>query len=234
MMAIPAGAFATSLDHELASLHTRLAFEYVTAGQPGLALDAASKAVATGRDYAPAWLARAHVNAVLTRRDDAERDFRQALALTPENGEANNNFGLFLCLSGRWQDGARHLTRALSDPRYGARETAYLNLGRCSLMAGETQQAVEHWLAALRAKPAYPSALRQLAVMYTNQGSVERASYYFGRLIEHAGPLEADDLLLGVRLARLSGDRVREEAYSGELHTRFPDSRETQQLLSGI
>ncbi|WP_166642240.1 type IV pilus biogenesis/stability protein PilW [Paludibacterium purpuratum] len=234
MAILPAATFATAPLHELASLHVQLAFEYAKANQPGFALDAANRAVQVGEDFAPAWLARAHVHAMLSRDNEAERDYRQALTLAPENGEANNNFGLFLCRRGRLDDGARHLRRALVDPRYTSRETAYLNLGRCSLMADQAQQAIDHWLSALRAKPAYAPALRQLAALYTKQGSVELASYYFGRLIEHAGPLEAEDLLLGVGLARLSGDRVREEAYVGELRARFPDSRETQQLLSGI
>ncbi|WP_256444977.1 MULTISPECIES: type IV pilus biogenesis/stability protein PilW [unclassified Paludibacterium] len=233
-MVFSVGAFATSPSHELASVHAQLAFEYAKADQLALALDAAGRAVDAGEAFAPAWLARAHVRAALSQDEAAEQDYRRALHLAPDNGEANNNFGLFLCQRARVDEGVVHLKRALLDPRYEARESAYLNLGRCSLSAGQASQAIEHWLSALQLRPAFPPALRQLAALYTNQGSVTLASYYFGRLIEHAGPLNADDLLLGVRVARLSGDRVREEAFSGELQTRFPDSRETQQLLSGI
>jgi len=42
-----------------------------------------------------------------------------------------------------------------------------------------------------------------------------------------------EDLLGGVKLARMSGDRVREARYAALLQSRYPDSKETQQLLSG-
>lgn len=229
-----AGAFATVPSHELASLHAQLAFEYAKAEQPAQALVAADRALQADATFAPAWLARAHAHAVLSLDAEAEQDYRSALRLQPQDGAANNNFGWFLCQRRRLAEGAQHLQRALADPRYGSPETAYLNLGRCSLMADQTQQAMDHWLTALRHRPDYAPVLKHLAALYTQQGSVKLASFYFDRLIEQSGPLVADELLLGVHLARLSGDRVRETAYADELKVRFPGSRETQQLLSGI
>jgi len=226
-------AFAASSPHELAALHAQLAFEYAKSGQYGMALDSAERAVAIDGYFVPAWLARAYVESVLSQDAAAERDYRKALELAPGNAEANNNYGQFLCERGRAEDAFVLFDKALSDPLNGAPQTAYYNLGRCSLKLNQVGRATDFLLAALRAAPDYAPALKALAALYLDQGSVKLANFYYDRLIEHAGTLGPDDLLLGVRVARLSGDRVREAHYAALLQNRYPDSKETQQLLSG-
>lgn len=226
-------AFASSQPHELASLHVQLAFEYVKARQFSMALESAERAVAIDRNYAPAWLARAHVEASLAHDVLAERDYRKALALSPSNAEANNNFGQFLCERGRGPEAMAFLNVALADPQYATPQMAYFNLGRCSRMQNQLTQAKHYLLTALRSSADYVPALKELAALYLEQGSVKLASYYYGRLIQYAETLGPEDLLLGVKVARMSGDRVREARYAAMLQKRYPDSKETQQLLSG-
>jgi type IV pilus assembly protein PilF len=226
-------AFASSQPHELASLHVQLAFEYAKVGQYSMALESAERAVAIDQFFSPAWLARAHVEAALTHDVSAERDFRQALVLAPGNAEANNNFGQFLCERGRGPEAMGFLARALADPMYATPQTAYFNLGRCSRLQHQLTQAKHYLLTALQSASDYVPALKELTALYLEQGSVKLASFYYGRLIQYAESLGPEDLLLGIRVARMSGDRVREARYAAQLQSRYPDSKETQQLLSG-
>jgi type IV pilus assembly protein PilF len=122
---------------------------------------------------------------------------------------------------------------ALTDPMYATPQTAYFNLGRCSRMQNQLEQAKHYLQSALRLAPDYVPALKELAALYLKQGSVKLATFYYSRLIKYAETLGPDDLLIGVKVARLSGDRVREARYAAMLQSRYPDSKETQQLLSG-
>jgi type IV pilus assembly protein PilF len=235
LMTIPVAstAFASTTLHELASLHTQLAVEYARAGQYRMALDSAERAVSSDANFAPAWLARAYVESALSMDDAAERDYQKALRLAPDDAETNNNYGQFLCEKGRAGEAIALFDKALSDPLYGSPQTAYFNLGRCSLKLNRAERAIVYLQDALRVAPDYIPALKSLAALYLDQGSVKLATYYYGRLIQHAGTPEPDDLLLGVRIARLAGDRVREARFAEMLLSRYPDSKETQQLLSG-
>jgi type IV pilus assembly protein PilF len=198
-----------------------------------MALESAERAVAIDKNYVPAWLARAYVESVLAHDEAAERDYRHALQLAPGNAEANNNFGQFLCARGRAEEAMGLLGKALADPMYVSPQTAYFNLGQCSRKLNRVAEAKDYLLAALRSAPDYVPALKELVALYLGQGSVKLATYYYDRLIQHAVTLGPDDLLMGIQVARLSGDRVREARYTAMLHSRYPDSRETQQLLSG-
>jgi type IV pilus assembly protein PilF len=226
-------AFASVAPHELASLHAHLAFEYSRAGQQGLALDAAERAVEFDATYVPAWLARAHVLSRLDRAAEAETAYRHALDLAPGNSEANNNFGRFLCARGRVEEGMVRLDRALADLRYSSSHLVRLNMGRCSQADGRSAVAEGHFKAALAARPNFVPALRELSVLYLARGDVKLASFYHGRLLALTGEAGPEDLLLGVGIARQAGDRVRENDFATKLLERFPDSRETQQLVSG-
>ena len=230
---VPA-VFSSAFGNDLASLHTRLAFEYVRMGQLPQALNAAGRAVALAPGFAPAWLARAFVQSALSLDQPAELDYRQALILLPASGEANNNFGWFLCQRGRQIEGRHFLEAALRDPLYPSREVVYVNLGRCTPRTAPYAERAAHFLAAVRLNPGYGPALKAMAALCHEWGKVKQASYYYGRLLEKTVMLDADDLLLGVRISRMSGDRVRETDYAERLKNHFPDSRETEELLSGI
>ena len=226
-------AFASPPPHELASLHAQLAFEYSRSDQLVQALDAADRAIGFDDASAAAWLARAHVLARMARDADADSAYRQALVLAPGRGDASNNYGLFLCERGQFASGRAQLETALADPGYASPHLVYLNLGQCNMAAGRSEVAGEHFFAALRAKPAFVPAVRALTVLYLKQGQVKLAAHYHDRLLELAGDAGPEDLWMGVEIARLAGDRVRENEYATKLQKRFPDSRETQQMLSG-
>ncbi|WP_233201123.1 type IV pilus biogenesis/stability protein PilW [Chromobacterium alticapitis] len=227
-------ACAADKPRELAQIRSQLAVEYAKIGNVKAALDNANQAVQADATYAPAYVARAFVLGLLRQNDQAEQDFRRALQLDPADPAANNNYGLFLCENGRVQESLPWFQKALANPLYNSPQSAYLNLGRCSLKLGQADKANEYLLDALRAAPEYAPALAELAESQLAQGNAKLAAFYFERLRRaSANGLSAADLWLGARIARKTGDGALEGECASELKNRYPDSRETQLLLSG-
>ncbi|WP_239690828.1 type IV pilus biogenesis/stability protein PilW [Chromobacterium sphagni] len=227
-------AMAAGGGRELAQIRSQLAVEYAKIGNLKSALDNANQAVKADPSFITAYVTRAYVLGLLQQDGQAEEDFRQALRLDPANPEANNNYGLFLCEHERAKDSLALFQKALANPLYDSPQSAYLNLGRCSAKLGQTDQANDYLLSALRLAPDYAPALRELAEMHLGLGNAKLAAFYFGRL-RNGGPngLTAADLWLGARIARKTGDGALESECANTLKNRYPDSRETQLLLSG-
>ncbi|AUH49995.1 type IV pilus biogenesis/stability protein PilW [Chromobacterium sp. ATCC 53434] len=230
---IAAPAVAASNPHELARVRSQLAVEYAKIGNLKAALDNANQAVAADSSYVTGYVTRAYVLGLLRQDGQAESDFQQALRLDPASPEANNNYGLFLCEHGRVQDSLALFQKALANPLYDSPQSAYLNLGRCSAKLGQTDQANDYLLSALRAAPDFAPALRELAEMHLGLGNAKLAAFYFARLHRGSDGLDAPDWWLGARIARKTGDGALERECENALKNRYPDSRETQLLLSG-
>lgn len=230
-----APAAADGNPNELARIRSQLSVEYARIGNLKAALDNADQAVRADPAFVTAYLGRAYVLGLLQMDARAEQDYLQALKLEPSNPQANNNYGLFLCEHGREQDSLALFQKALANPLYDSPQSAYLNLGRCSAKLGRTDQANDYLLSALRIAPNYGPALSVLADMHLGLGNAKLAAFYFERLRGGGGldGMSAADLWLGARIARKTGDGAQEKACANELKTRFPDSRETQLLLSG-
>ncbi|SMF31054.1 type IV pilus biogenesis/stability protein PilW [Pseudogulbenkiania subflava] len=234
LMAFGMTVFAAAPTNELAQIRTQLAVEYSRIGNYKAALLSADQAIAADQRYVPAYLAKAYVLTLLKVDGDAEQNYQKALAMEPANPEANNNYGEFLCDHGRAQDGMGYFAKALANPLYDTPQTAYLNLGRCSALLGQKAQANDYLLSALRVSPNYPPALKELAALHFGQGNAKLAAFYFDRLADNVGEMPADVLLLGVKIARKTNEQGKADLYAARLKSRYPDSKETQELLSGL
>ncbi|GGY05391.1 type IV pilus biogenesis/stability protein PilW [Paludibacterium paludis] len=226
-------AFAADSVPDLAKIRAQLAVEYARAGSYRFALDAANEAIRIAPGYAEGWLSRAWVHSGLRMEREADADYRKALSIEPDNPAGNNNYGSFLCDHGKAAESLAYFRRAIANPLYETPALAWVNMARCHLALDRKDEANEDLLAALSARPDYPPALKALAALHLALGHVKLASFYFDRLAGNPDALGPEDLMVGIRLARLNGNRVREEALAARLKGRYPDSRQTQQLLSG-
>lgn len=235
LLAFTVVAFAAPANRKLAEIRSQLAVQYANLGNLPVALETANQAVLADDSYVGAYLTRAYV-LVLTHQDDqAEQSFLKALQIAPDSPEANNNYGQFLCEHQRPRLAMGYFAKAVANPLYQTPQTAYLNMGRCSIKLGETSQANDYLLTALQLVPNFVAALQEMAALHLELGNAKLASFYYERMLKVAdrNSLGADVLWLGVRIARKGGDRVHEAEYSSMLKNRYPDSKETQQLLSG-
>jgi type IV pilus assembly protein PilF len=214
-----------------AEVHTALAGEYYQRGNFAVALAETRLAMKDDPTYFPAYNMQGLVYMEL-REDGPARDaFAKALQLSPNNPEVMNNYGWFLCLRNEPQRGLELMQRATTDTLYPTPEKAFLSAGLCLRRQGRTAEAEESLRRAVLIRPDLIGALYNLAQITYERGAVKDAEVYILRYMRLASPnLEA--LILGVKIARATGDASAEQSYLQQLRRRFADAPEAQELLN--
>ncbi len=215
-----------------AQIHTERAAEYYRLGIMAVALEAAKQAVSALSTYAPAHNMLALVYMKLGENAKAQVAFEQAIRLQPTNSDTLNNFGWFLC---ERQSPARSLPyfeRALKNPLYTTPHLAHYNAGVCARRAGDVNAAENNLRSSLQLAPEFAAALYELADLAFSQARIRDADAMFSRYTKSVRDPDANALLLGVRLARATGDRNAEAGYISQLRRRYPDSSQTRDAVA--
>ncbi len=228
----PQPAAKPASPQERARIHTELAALYYSRGNHGVALQESMVAIEADPQYGPAYNVLGLVQMELKEDTAADRSFQQALAINPNDSEANNNYGWFLCNRGREKEAIAYFLAAVRNPLYQTPALAYTNAGVCSLKLGHDNEAESYLLQALKLQPGQPRALQALAEVYYRRGDYSGTKQLVGRFLEVAQPTP-EVLWLGVLSARQLGDRNAEASYGTQLRRRFPDSKEALTLKSG-
>jgi type IV pilus assembly protein PilF len=217
-----------------AKIHTELGSRYFLGGENAYALEELRIALSADSSYYPAYSVRGLVYAGLKEFDKAEEDFQRALRLAPNDPDVNNNYGWYLCETGKERQSIAYFLNALKNPLYETPDRAYANAGGCALKAGDQTGAENYLLQALRlAQDGAPTVRFQLATLYYQRGLLEEARRFLNEALKQMEPPTASALWLGVRLERKLGNRVNEGGYAAQLRSRYPTSREYQEFLNG-
>lgn len=171
---------AIELDPRLPDAHNNLGNVLKARGRLEAARDAYAAAVDARPDFAGAW---SNLGNVLSDLDDlpgAEAALRKAAEIAPETAAVHNNLGALLIRKGETDAAEASLRHALElDSR---RTEAHEHLGTLCLDSGRFPEALEHFDAALAAKPGDVSlllnaanALRQLGRLEAAQARAENA-----------------------------------------------------------
>lgn len=216
-----------------ARIHTELAAVYYGLKQYAVALDELKLALNMNSKYAPAFGVRGLVYMALKEDRKAEEDFERSLDLDSKDSGTRNNFGWFLCQRGRENESMEQFLEAVRNPLYATPEKAFLNAGLCSKKFGKTKEAETFLKNALSRQPNMKEALLGMAELNFLKADYAGAKTYFLRLSRNGAEMSAADLLLAARVERKLGDKNAEASYKLQLRKRFPESRETQLILSG-
>lgn len=217
-----------------AKIHTELGAMYFQSGSMSVALDELGIALAADSSYFQAYSIRGLVYAALKEYGKAENDFQRALSLAPNDPEVNNNYGWYLCDTGKERQSIAYFLNALKSPLYETPERAYTNAGTCALKAGDLEGAQGYLLQALQmSRDGGMVARFQMAKLLYKRGTVEEARHYLADALKMMEPPTAEALWLGVRIERKLGNRVAEGGYASQLRGRYPASPEYQEFLKG-
>ncbi len=214
-----------------AQVHTDLAANYYLRGQYAVSLQELAEALSADADYAPAHNMLGLVHGELREDVRAEQSFRRAIQRSPQFSEAHNNFGLFLCQRQRMQEARQHFDLALSNSLYASPEKALSNAGACSLEQGDLVAAEGFFLRAVKRAPNHASAQLGMAEIHFRLGRWLAARSLLRQLSETT-ELGPQALWLGVRVERQLGDGEAEANYGTQLRRRFPESIQTQWLMT--
>lgn len=217
-----------------ARTRTELGALYFQEGNPAAAIENLSMAIEVDPSYSTAYSVRALVYADLKEFAKAEADFNRALSRAPNDPEVNNNYGWFLCETGKIQESMTYFERALRDPLYETPDRAHTNAGNCLLRAGDKEGAQRHYLQAVRLSRSGALAARLgLADIFFRQGNSEEARVYLNDALRMMEPPSPAALWLGLRLERKAGNKSAESSFAAQLRGRYPTSEEYQQFLKG-
>ncbi len=215
-----------------AELNTQLGREYMDRGQYEVALEKLKKAVASDNDFAPAHTMLAVLYETIGETDNAGRHFQAAVRADPSDGGVNNNYGAFLCRTGKPEGVDRYFETALQDPFYRTPEVAMTNAGACALQRGDEEQGETYLRQALAYDPEFPDALLALAGLSYERNDLLRARAFLQRF-DVAGAMTPESLLLGYRIETGLGNREQANRYRTELIQQFPAAPETAELQRG-
>ena len=217
-----------------AKLHTELGGLYFSIGNLPVALDELKIAIDASSSYHHAYSVRGLVYTALKEYGKAREDFASALKLAPADPQVNNNYGWFLCESGKPGESVEYFIKALRDPLYDTPDIAYANAGTCALKAGDKENGERYLLQAVQfSRDGAPMARIRLAGLYYSKGFIDEARRYLNEGAKMLEPLPPEALWLGVRIERKLGNRMAEASYGAQLRSRYPSSPEYQEFLKG-
>lgn len=215
---------------EAAQVHTELGAQLMARGDLKSADEKFNMAIADDPAYPPAHTMLAILDERVNLPQQAEQEYRRALAIDPKNGDTNNNLGYFLCHHGQEKAAMSYFQRALADPFYATPATANTNAGACLARTGDTAGAETYLRKALRIDPNYPDALYQMAHVLNANNDAFHARAFLQRF-ETQGQATPDSLLLGYQIETRLGDADAARNYANRLRTQFPESDQAQQLV---
>lgn len=229
---------ATSNEQQRAKVHTDLGRLYLLDGRYEIALEEAKIALEADGAYAPAHNLRALVYMVLNQNELAEENFRRALSIARNDPEINNDYGWFLCQTGRAKASIPHFQVAINNPLFQQPIKPVTNAGLCLLLVRqdrkvEDRQAENYFLRALRIDPKHTAALFWLADIAYRGNRYDDALLRLKELHKIMPEPVAASAWLALRLARKMGDRDEEARMMGIMRRKYRDSPEYQSLSRG-
>jgi type IV pilus assembly protein PilF len=214
---------------DASNYNMQLGMAYLNQGDLGLAKEKLDRAMAERPGDPNVHSAMAMLQDRLGHPDQADKEFKAALSLGPRNPDVLNNYAVYLCRTGRVDDGVKAFEEAAHNALYRTPEAAYTNAGVCLRGAKRDTQAAMSFQRALKVRPNFAEAAYQLADLDFRRGEVRSARETVDQFMSSFEPTP-DLLLLGVQITRQQGDRMAEEKFARRLRMDFPSSDQTRAL----
>ena len=217
-----------------AEANTSLGLQYMERGQYEVAFGKLKKAIAEDPGYAPGQTVLAVLYEKLGEDDMAGKHYKKAYEAAPKEGDVNNNYGTYLCRTGKTSEARAHFEIALKDPFYSSPVVAMVNAGKCELGAGKLADAELLLRSALKAEPSNADGLLAMA-----QLNYQENAYFLSRAFiqryESVASHNANSLLLAFNVEAALQDEQASARYLYQLQQSFSDSRQAEEArrLSG-
>ena len=212
------------------AINVQLGMGYLQQNNLQLASQKLNKALDQDPNSASAHNAYAILQERLLQVDKAEFHYQRATEIDPDNSEAANNYGAFLCRNKREEDSEAYFLKALKNPLYKTPEFAYTNAAICLMRIEQRKKARGYLQKALAVKGNFSTALISLAKLEFDEDNFPNSKLYLDRFHRVAVPT-ASSLWLAIR-AELQMDSQRDVTeLSQELKSKFPDSEEYKSWL---
>ena len=214
-----------------AESNTQLGLEYMNRGQLEVSLGKLKKAVRDDPTYAPAHTVLAVLYERLREMSLAGKHYQKAVEADPSSGDVNNNYGVYLCKTGKEEEAIPYFLKALDDPFYGSPAVALANAGSCALNNDMLVDADTYLRSSLKYDPGFPDALLSMANLKYRQKSYMGSRAFLQRY-EAAAPRTSGSLFLGYEIETALNDDKTAGQYLSLLNSQFPESKEAEKARS--
>jgi type IV pilus assembly protein PilF len=161
---------------EAAEIHTNLGLENLRNGRPQDALKEFDEALSNDEGLAEPHLGRGLVlELAFGRLDEAEKEYRRAIALRPDLSEAHNDLGQLLARRGRFDQALVSFDTALSNMHYREPWVARCNKGQALYDLGRRDEGLAELRACLTQSPRYCMGHRALGTLLLQSGRGKEA-----------------------------------------------------------
>lgn len=219
-------------DTRAAKINTQLGVQYLQRGDYEVALQKLKKAIAQDPRSATAHNALAILYQTLGEEEKATYYFQQAVNIDPNNSQALNNYAAFLCNQESYEKAESLFLKAIENPLYRSKPSAYENLGLCMSLASDNVKAEKYFRQALQLNPKMSKSLFQMAAISYSQADYTQARAYIQRYQEVAA-WNPSSLLMAIKIENKLGDRNAMASYKLKLRSQYPDSNEWHQVSEG-
>jgi type IV pilus assembly protein PilF len=112
--------------------------------------------------------------------------YLKAIALAPNRGDTQNNYGTYLCRAGEYRKSVEHFKMALQDPSYLDTAGAYENAGLCAMKIPDPNHALMYFNHAILQDANHPVSLINAAELEYNRGNYRAARQRLKEYLEIA------------------------------------------------
>lgn len=138
---------------EAVAYNTQLGLAYLQQGDRPRAKRKLLIALRLQPDFAPANAAMAYYLEQTGDLKQAQAYYKKALNLAPRSGTQLNNYGTFLCRTGRYKEAERYFLLAVKDINYLYTAQAYENAGHCAMAIPDYPKARHYFMKTIEQDP---------------------------------------------------------------------------------
>ena len=160
----------------------------------------------------------------------ATEHYGKAVRVEPNNYDARNAYGVFLCRQQRFNDAVKQFDKALKITANDASFITYTNAGACMTQKPDYKKAEEYFRNALVAKPTHAEALIQLAALKFKTEECLQSRAFLQRFLS-TNKSSPGVLYLGVQVEQCLEDERAATDYMNQLLREFPKSPEARRVL---
>jgi type IV pilus assembly protein PilF len=212
-----------------ARIRLELAAGYYQQGNYNVALEELRVALSLDPAYPAAFGILGLIYMDLGDRPKADESFQRALRLAPRDADLNNNYGWYLCQTGRAKESIGFFNLALEDRLYTTPAKPLHNAGICSLRANDLVNAEAYFRRAFQVEPANAVTNYQLALLNLNKNQFDQARFYSKRLLDNF-EANSQTLYLAVCVETKAGNRNGAASLAQQLRRKFSASPEATRL----
>ena len=199
-----------------------LAQNYLASGQVEYAMDRANRALRSDPNSADVQVVLGMIRDKLDDGGRAGEHYARAAKLAPDSGHVLNVYAIWLCKQDKAAEADELFARAVKDPFFKSKESAYFNAAKCAQQVGQVDKAAQYLRQGIELAPENRLLLTRMAELQLQRGDPMSARAFYQRR-ESLGEPSAELLELGARIEDAAGDRAAAARYRQILRDKFPE-----------